>query len=564
MLFARAMSIVGKQVGPLCLAYWMICEWNPSHYLVTCSCRRETFGLLAYPCEGTKAFARCFPLLAISVSLVVTGRFILQSRIYYLLLSPDTPGRKTAILNFQNYKVYKDPAVFLLGCCFLIGCLHFGFHVFFPPYLVNNLDKVSNIGQFILPCVVFFVIFESGCNIEKHLVTLNRFYEDDPVKAKEHLDGVKVLDEKKVHRCSKEACKSDGDGELALDTLLDDIVRRADLDDDESDAKRAGLFEGLWPGQVLLGHGLNDPVSKRFQCSVRVFMSIFAVTHAVLLGLLCSSTIREFGDTLPRKYKNWRPTNAIQLGGVYYTELGPGYCRDESMQRPDCYWVTWDKAAQGGLPTNHSHAPVETASLQKPRRAILQKPKLLNSRRNRHGKYYHPAMVPDDGARRQTMFLSASTNATARGTRAPAVDELPEWMKPQTSGEFEQGQIDFCGKACSSNKKCIGFSLDPEYCTVYNSLYVKAPSGWENSAEAETKSSELRRRYVVQGSRFELATCWGTVNQKGEPQDVVGAIVTLLHVGGIIVILFRTLGHTHMGPRLEDLTGFRMPWYSAH
>jgi len=331
------------------------------------------------------------------------------------------------------------------------------------------------------------------------------------------------------------------------------VTSRGSLGDNErtwSDAKRAGLFRGLWPGQVLLSRGLNDPSTKTFKASMRVFMGIFVVMHMVLLGLLASSAIREFGDTLPDN----RPAGATQLDGVYYTTLGTGYCRDDSMQRPDCYWRALDTVAQGASPARQSQgrSPVaRTASLQK-------KPKPLHSLRKGHAKadgmlYYHPAMVPQHASSRRSMFLSVSTNASVTQTPAPAVDEsLPEWIMPQERKVFAERQIEFCGKECNSNKQCIGFSLDPEYCTVYNSQYVKAPEGWENSAEVETRSSRVRRNsFIVQGSKFELATCWSRANTKGSPQDIVGAIVCSGHILVVLFILFSTLRHTHIG--IQDL-----------
>jgi len=125
---------------------------------------------------------------------------------------------------------------------------------------VNHLDKINNIAGFALPCVVFFVVFESGCNIEKHLVTLNKFYEDDADWAQEQLDGSKFFSEELIRK-SAQAVQDrlqSNDDDFTLDSLLDETIRGTTVSHGhltESNAQHSGkadLFTGLWPGGILL------------------------------------------------------------------------------------------------------------------------------------------------------------------------------------------------------------------------------------------------------------------------------------------------------------------------
>jgi len=513
LLFARAMALVGKQVGPLMLAYWKICEWNPQHYLVTMHCASETFGMLAYPCEGTKAFARCFPLLAISVSLIVTGRFILQSRIYYHLLT------KRAILDFQNYKLMHDPAVLLLAFCFAMGSLHFVLDIFYPPYLVNHLDKINNIAGFALPCVVFFVVFESGCNIEKHLVTLNKFYEDDADWAQEQLDGSKFFSEELIRK-SAQAVQDrlqSNDDDFTLDSLLDETIRGTTVSHGhltESNAQHSGkadLFTGLWPGGILLARGLTDSASKRFRVSMGAFMGTFAALHLVVLVLLVASAIVEFQEVRP----NYRPPDALVVDGEGYISLGTGYCRDDSMQRPDCYWKEWNEVKNEPVNAKKevSNVPVNSKRIESSTAPNVQQPKskkqVQRKKQSRDNSIaVEPVMAPHDVVSKKAVFLALSTNSTVRRTLSTG-DHLPQWLSPKPKKQWEDWQLDLCAGHCSARSGCIGFSIDTDFCTIYNSQVSNSPAGWNKGYETHTRKSSVRRTaQVVQTNKFELATCW--------------------------------------------------------
>lgn len=524
LLLVRSMSLVGKQVLPLMLAYWKICEWNPEHYLITLHCQISTYGMLAYPCEATKAFARCFPLLAISVSLVVTGRFILQSRIYFHLLV------KGAILDFQNYKFYKDPAVVLLVFCFSMGALHFLLDLCYPPYLVNHIEKMSNICMFALPCVVFFVVFESGCNVEKHLVTLNKFYEEDPDVAQEFLSGVNFYSEEQIRASASQVMESHSEDRVSLDTLLDETIKgattsRAALHEASNEGSnvpetlRTSLFRALWPGQILLDEGLTDEASKSFKRAIRSFMAGFVVVHLVLLTLLLSSAARELGDTMPyREHPNDLKPGTLLVDQAHYQGLGEGYCRDDSMQRPECYWVEWKVFS----PQKTSTGPPR----HRPRKA--------------KGLSVDPVQSPRHAAQKHSAFLSVSTNFTSQIMLTGDV-WTPAWMTQKDP--WPKHYIDVCARHCSSSSNCIGFSVDPEFCSIYNSEYTKAPTTWQQApiAHDTARSSSMRRTArIVQTNTHELATCWSKQDMKGEPQDIMGVIVCVSHAFIVAFIGFHT------------------------
>lgn len=560
MLFFRAMALVGKQVGPLMLAYFEMAEWNPRHYYITLHCPPATFGTFgSYVCEGTKGFARCFPLLSISVTLIVTGRFILQSRIHYHCLT--SSGSKKAILDFDNYAIHKDKFAQLLLACFLAGTLHWIIGLYYVPQLVRNPEKLLAIGRYLGYMLVFFFVFENGCQIENHLVTLNKFYEYDEKSAKESLQKAEIYEEacvkmhaeqvmERLKMTTNEAHPADID-ELVKQTIIEAEKTLTSNQPQDVPFFLTDIFKGMWPGHILLFENLQDRPSRQFKKTMKVYVMIFIVAHVVLINTLLGATLREVRDAIG---DNHPPVNSKRVGDSWYELLGTGYCRNEYYQRPHHYWKKWESF---GIMKDEIEAE-HTQSLTNVRK---RKKSMVAA---------DPILHPSDIARK-SVFLSVSRNATSErdksrsfstGAMHTTKDETLKWyhrmnprnwvpqeLQPLTPTPIRPAlERNACGEECNSIKDCIGFALDPEYCTLYtSSTSSEVPSSWTHSPTTERTTVGFSS-HIALTSNYEEAECWTHYTGQGEPADIAHAAVCLVHVVLIVTTMTKCLYYLGLAP----------------
>lgn len=552
-LFLRAAALVGVETWALSTTYWRVSEWNVHHSPITVQCNHAIHGWISYPCEGTLAFARCFPLLAISVSLLVAARFMLQSRMYYQLL------KKKAILDFDNYQFWRDPAMLLLASFLVIGMQHYVLDLVIPPYLHFShntaLAKATNVWQFVSPCLIFFVVFERGCNIERHLVTINKLFEDDPTWAMRHLNGSQLYSESQLHSSASEVLgrlhEIDGDDHFNLDGFLDEILKGATPSKGtlHEEKKPESALMGMWPGPILLAKHLHDNDSRAFKRSMQAFMLIFVIVHMLLFTILTSFTLHEIFDSIPgqRPLGSYLPAPfgiAIEeINNTLYQSLGTGDCLDEGMMRPDCYWKALQdmkvESAVGGDQMFSSSQVTE-----EPFSHSLVSLRFKVSRTNAT----QPERFTDD---RDLQPLRESDDASILSTLATSIGHrlsgacygwLIGWYVASGGSAQPSGiattRRNACGQYCSS-EACIGFSIDEDRCTIYNYQHTKEPLGWKKCAS----TSNYTGFQIVQTGSLETATCWKKLTLKGQSEELVGAFVGVLHIGLVAFFYFWTMRH---------------------
>jgi len=555
-LLMRALLLIGAQTLTLSVTYWRVCEWNVRGIPITVKCNSAVHGVWSFPCEATLAFARCFPLLAISVSLVVAARFILLSRIYYHLLT------RKAILFFHSYQYWEDPTVLLLVGCLMVATVHFILDLTLPPYSPNNaFNWLMNVWEFTSPCCVFFVLFVRGCNIENHLTTVNKLCEQDVAWAKEHLNGSKLYSEKQL--CSSALKIMDRSEQTHdetpsnLDSLMDMIIKGATSSPGTLFRPDEGGFalEGLWPGPVLLAKHLTDVDSKAFKKYMRVFRLIFLLVHVLLLIILAGSTLREVLDVVPgqRPFMTYLPTplgEFADVNGSLYQSLGEGYCRDEGLLRPSCYWKAWGDMDE---PAEHVSTMYLVATTSFNRSFIFVRSDLSRTRVLEYER-------PTDDVKMLPRNASGHAPGSSTGFGRTFAGNMSAWLadrpvafangdpptaSPGTSRKDQPATRWQCGKHCSSSA-CIGFSVGEDYCTMYTARPARAPLGWTECANpASAKSYYDHISQITQANSYEFATCWRKLTLKGEPEDVLGALVILLHmclIGFFMVWVDRYLG----------------------
>jgi hypothetical protein len=339
-LIFLAFATVGKQAVVLLFVFLQLTIWNPvGADQLLMHCTMDSFGWWAYPCEATKAFVRSFPLFAAGISMIVTGRYILQSRLWYNLLM------KNVLLDYSNYRFTNDSTMHILLGLFICSLLHFVQMLFFPSYVTFEL--VSRVGSvYLIPCGIFFYLFHSVCDIEHHFVPLPKFCEEDLQWAKGHFARAQLFTGISIRKAAKAAMeklqKEKTDGRYTLDEFVDAAVDIANprtprgssavSEDDLSHVhgEDAVLLKGLWPGRILLNPHLIDPDSTAFRHAFLTFSGFVIIFQLCLFAFLCVSITHEISNAMPDHV----PDNAVVVGGTAYQKIGEGYCRGHNMQPP--------------------------------------------------------------------------------------------------------------------------------------------------------------------------------------------------------------------------------------
>lgn len=514
-LIFEACVAMGLRAAILIFVYIQICPWNPKWHLVAMHCSPETTGqILAYPCEGTKAFVRSFPLLAASLSLITIERFIVQRRLYYHLLA------KRALLDYTNYHPENDSGFRIVVCCFSCCMLHFVMDLAMPPYVFGwvTFEKLQDIGNiYVMPCLLFIFLYHKFLDIEKHLVPLARFYDEDPDWAKRHLAGSELYSDLVIRDNTRivrqKFSESRGpEGTYTLDEFIDETLAISEThgenvvhsgSSDAVEKKRRGmshLFKGLWPGEVLLDQRLTDEESAAFRRAFQLFRIGFFGVQLVVLYLIVGNAYQETLDVVYTAVPSWE--QVIVFGEQQYQMVGAGYCRDESMQRPDGYF--------------RSHETMD----------IIETPAL--------SMIGHAARLQGP-----VSLISHESRLRARSQRAL----LPDWMNPATSASESQREEYklACAAHCSGDVDCIGFTEDVFFCTIYDRKSVGAPAGWTGFSEKQDRTASVRRlATVAQGNGSPGAKCWRKLSKEGQPQDIAGLIVYLGHFALIVWIIYKS------------------------
>lgn len=497
-LVVRAMLTIGKQAAILLFTYSQVSAWNSANHKVMMNCRRDWVGGWAYPCEATKAFARSFPLIAASISMATASRFILQSRLFYHLI------RRGALLDYDNYRAVGDTLALVLAICFLCSLLHFVLDLCLPPF--NTWEKLSDVGTvYIAPCCVFWVLFDSLSDVERHFVPLTRFYEDDPAWAKAHLAKSEMYQEATVKR-SAEAGRTalraaHGRSEYTLDELLDETLKASEVHSPQHGAEaihgrlpqvNLTLLKGLWPARLLLDQRLSDQESTNFRRAWLSFNVLFVLVQATVVALLLGSAWQEALDSQPHRF----PADAVKVSLDHYQSIGEGYCREDGMRRPDGYYGPLANLADSGA------EPQPEPGIKEQSGRITKGPKTLR----------------------------ASGMEALRRAEDTAYRSVVKTMSPSSHG---------CAMHCSETKNCAAFAVDLDLCNIYlrSAVAGPAPEGWHEFTE---KPGDWNRwnlpSVIMQTNGARGAECWIRLEPTGEPQDIGGCIVHLLHALFVIFV----------------------------
>lgn len=319
-LIIRVCMTVGKQFMALSVVIMQI--YYSQNLLMSCDTRRVGM-TVAVMCEYTKAHVRCFPLLAIVVSLIVASRMLLCHRIYYKML------KHKSILDFDPVKPYQDLLYFVLSVSAVSAFLHFVLELselFWHPldadilkhyasilknsglgvsptgydkYLLDLIHRMASL--YVFPSMIFLGFLWQAYDVEDSLLPLTKYFEEDPQRARHALSNVQFLDEsvaaqvvknKKIEKFLSDSKCCKGDNIFTLFVQLCEFYSKSghtcnlSVHDVFLKYSYVHLISAMWPGRLLLDHRLTDNGSVRFRFWWFAAGILSVVTETLIVALL--------------------------------------------------------------------------------------------------------------------------------------------------------------------------------------------------------------------------------------------------------------------------------------
>lgn len=287
--------------------------------LMSCD-SRKTGMTVAVLCEYTKAYVRCFPLLAIVVSLIVASRMLLCQRMYYKVL------KKGAILDFHKFKPLKDQLY--LALCWSAGnaFMHFVLelsisHPITPASILKlgitekalmaEIHKVASL--YVLPSLVFLGFLYASYDEEARLLPLSKYFEENPALARKALADMHFLPEHVAARVVRrhEVKWKDANGNYhTSDEIFTLFIKQCKTYKGSSSETMAEgaleqyshihLIAGMWPGRLLLDDRLADDGSYYF----RIYWFAATAVGMSIMMAICALFA----------YTSWNEVHDIQSG----------------------------------------------------------------------------------------------------------------------------------------------------------------------------------------------------------------------------------------------------------
>lgn len=265
------------------------------------NCDSRIIGLpAAVMCECSKASLRCFPLLAIVISLTIAMRGLLRQRIYYEML------RHGHMLDFETVTPAKDPLFICIIVCLAIGSMHlvliYNFYDF-PKFLPFAKTTLMN---YFAPAAAFLAFLASAYDTESQLVPLNKYMEEKPDVARATLATMPVLPENLVAAAVQQGLHiPKGRTACTCDECFTELVAvtGTSLEGNwwnlgntalpssafkEHHAEHAAKFVAeMWPARILLDLRVQDAESRTFR-SVWYVLSALVIPLAMIVAFFFS------------------------------------------------------------------------------------------------------------------------------------------------------------------------------------------------------------------------------------------------------------------------------------
>jgi len=300
-LLLVAGSLVAKQylaLALICLQVFYLSGKASNTYLM--SCNPLTIGwTAAYWCEYSKACVRCFPLMAMVISLVVAARVILTQRSFYVLL------QRGVLVDLENFDPLRDPLFWIIMWSMATAGLHFVLDVWMRSGLiihdgefnlsidVRSFTDRGIIVYYAAPVMFFVAFLYQSYDIEEMLLPLSKYWEEDPEWARASSAKMVCADERLVAKAvmleglqlelpGASAAGEEvsvGPGHFAREIMKRQAKEKAAVEAGTED--KVGDFQlsrwrhisKMWTAQLLLDPQLQGPEHRRF----RLMMALFSV-----------------------------------------------------------------------------------------------------------------------------------------------------------------------------------------------------------------------------------------------------------------------------------------------
>lgn len=329
-LFVEAGVAGGRQFFALVLIIIQVLGVHSHENLMACDPSKCGFYSAVF-CEYSKAYVRCFPLVALAVALMVATRMILNHRLYYQLL------KHNLLISFEPLLPSQDALFRILLWCFANAIPHFAMNMWLAHREVFHLVKLGELASsadklmaadvlhearqvavfYLVPAVVFLLFLFTSYDTESFLLPLSKYFEDDFEASRSALKKVRFMKEPDAaDHVSKGMSFQGRDGaactaadvfqELAEVAATDApiaVARRKNQQLREVFSRqqmaaiaRMRVTWTMWPASLLLDPRLEDEDSAYFRHAWKFYLGFCAILLCFVKMCLSHQILKDMYD----------------------------------------------------------------------------------------------------------------------------------------------------------------------------------------------------------------------------------------------------------------------------
>lgn len=336
-LFVEAGVAGGRQFFALVIIIIQVLGSHSHENLMACDPTKCGFYTAVF-CEYTKAYVRCFPLVALAVSMMVATRMILNHRIYYQLL------KHNLLISFEPLLPSQDALFRILLWCFVNALPHFIMNIWLAHSEVFHLVKLGELASsaeklmaanvlhdarqvavfYLVPAVVFLLFLFTSYDTEAFLLPLSKYFEDDFEASRSALKEVRFVKEPDAADHVTKGLGFQGKGGEACTAadVFEELAEVAATDAPIAMARRKNqqhrevfgrvqmaaiarmrVTWTMWPARLLLDPRLEDEDSANFRRAWKFYLGLCVVFLCFIKTCLSHQILKDLYDV----YKGQKP-----------------------------------------------------------------------------------------------------------------------------------------------------------------------------------------------------------------------------------------------------------------
>eukprot|EP00421_Protoceratium_reticulatum_P032676 CAMPEP_0168463620 /NCGR_PEP_ID=MMETSP0228-20121227/55152_1 /TAXON_ID=133427 /ORGANISM="Protoceratium reticulatum, Strain CCCM 535 (=CCMP 1889)" /LENGTH=377 /DNA_ID=CAMNT_0008479087 /DNA_START=91 /DNA_END=1221 /DNA_ORIENTATION=+ len=296
-LLISAGGLVVRQYVALAVICYQVFFMGDAKKKYLMSCNPYEIGFAAtYFCEYSKTCVRCFPLMAMVVTMVVAARLILNQRAFYLML------RRGVLVDFDNFSPLRDPLFWILLWTLASSFLHFILDLCTSGDISNprSFDSRGLLIFYFVPVIYFLMFLYTSYDIEDLLLPLSKYWEEDPEWARKSSLGMVFVEEHVIADAVLQGglrFRADGEAEKEL-------ARRQREGGGGFELSRWRHVSRMWAGHLLLDPGLSDDSSRDFWRMWLVFSAASLAAMLLAFVFFGYQIVRDLNDIFRPPYEN--------------------------------------------------------------------------------------------------------------------------------------------------------------------------------------------------------------------------------------------------------------------